>query len=42
VAGVSDAEREEAWPRILDAARRDHIEVSEHDWRELFRGRQGH
>jgi hypothetical protein len=38
VEGVTDAERDEAWSRILAAAKRYDIEVSEHDWRELFRG----
>ncbi len=38
VEGVTDAERDEAWKRILGAAKRYDIEVSEHDWRELFRG----
>ncbi len=38
VEGVSDAERDEAWKRILAAARRFDVEVSESDWRELFEG----
>ena len=36
VEGVSDAERDEAWQRILTAARRFDVDVSESDWRELF------
>lgn len=35
VEGVSDAERDKAWKRILSAARRFDVEVSESDWREL-------
>jgi hypothetical protein len=35
VEGVSDAERDEAWKRILAAARRFDVEVSESSWREL-------
>jgi hypothetical protein len=36
VEGVSDAERDEAWKRILKAAKRFDVEVSESSWRELF------
>ena len=35
VEGVSDAERDEAWKRILSAAERFGVEVSESDWRDL-------
>ena len=35
VEGVSDAERDEAWQRILAAAKRYGVKVSESDWREL-------
>lgn len=35
VEGVSDAERDRAWKRILAAARKHRVEVSEKDWREL-------
>jgi hypothetical protein len=35
---VSDAERDQAWKRILAAARRYDVDVSESDWRELFQG----
>ena len=42
VEGVTDAERDEAWKRILAAARRYDIEVSEQDWRELFQGGKAH
>jgi hypothetical protein len=38
VEGVSDAERDRAWKRILAAAKKFDVEVSEKDWREL-RGR---
>jgi len=38
VEGVSDAERDEAWKRILAAARKFDVEVSADDWRELMRG----
>jgi hypothetical protein len=35
VEGVTDAERDEAWKRILAAAKKFGVEVSESDWREL-------
>ena len=35
VEGVSDAERDQAWQRILAAAKRYDIEVSERSWRDL-------
>ncbi len=38
VEGVSDAERDRAWQRILAAARRHGVEVSEDDWRDLAKG----
>jgi Family of unknown function (DUF6582) len=38
VEGVTDAERDQAWKRILAAAKRHDVEVSESDWRELFQG----
>jgi hypothetical protein len=38
VEGVSDDERDQAWKRILAAAKRYDVEVSESDWRELFKG----
>jgi hypothetical protein len=37
VEGVSDDERDQAWKRILAAAREFGVEVSESDWRELFK-----
>jgi hypothetical protein len=40
VEGVTDEERDDAWKRILAAAKRYDIEVSAHDWRELFHGGQ--
>ena len=36
--GVSNAERDRAWKRIVAAAKRHDIEVSANDWRELFQG----
>lgn len=42
VEGVSDAERDRAWQRILKAAGRCDVEVSESDWRDLFKGNKGH
>jgi hypothetical protein len=38
VEGVSDAERDRAWKRILSAAERFGVEVSEADWRDLAKG----
>ena len=38
VEGVSEAERDRAWKRILSAATHYGVEVSAHDWRELGRG----
>jgi hypothetical protein len=38
VEGVTDAERDKAWKRILAAAKRYDVEVSESSWRELFKG----
>ena len=38
VEGVSDQERDQAWKRILAAAKRYDIEVSAPDWRDLFVG----
>jgi hypothetical protein len=38
VEGVSDAERDKAWSRILAAAKRFDIEVSESGWRDLAKG----
>jgi hypothetical protein len=38
VEGVTDAERDRAWRKIVRAAKRFGVEVSERDWRELFRG----
>jgi hypothetical protein len=37
VEDVSDAERDEAWRRILAAAKRYDVEVSESDWRDLLK-----
>jgi hypothetical protein len=38
VEGVTDAERDRAWHRILRAADKFDVDVSERDWRELFEG----
>jgi len=38
VEDVTDAERDRAWRRIVAAARKFDVEVSAHDWRELFEG----
>lgn len=38
VEGVTDEERDKAWRRIVAAARKFDVEVSESDWRELFDG----
>jgi hypothetical protein len=35
VEGVSDAERDRAWKRIVTAANKFDVEVSARDWREL-------
>jgi hypothetical protein len=40
VEGVTDAERDEAWKRIQQAAKRFGVEVSESDGHELFLGGQ--
>jgi hypothetical protein len=38
VEGVSDAERDRAWQRIVAAAKRYDVEVSESSWRDLAKG----
>ena len=38
VEGVTDAERDKAWKRIMAAAKRYDIEVAESDWRDLAKG----
>jgi hypothetical protein len=38
VEGVSDRERDQAWKRIQQAARRFDVEIDADDWRELFVG----
>ncbi|HUB37983.1 MAG TPA: DUF6582 domain-containing protein [Streptosporangiaceae bacterium] len=37
VEGVTDAERDKAWQKILKAAKRYDVEVSEADWRDMFK-----
>lgn len=39
VGGVSDAERDAAWRRIQDAAKRFGVQLHEQDWRELMQSR---
>jgi hypothetical protein len=36
VEGVSDKQRDEAWKRIVAAARKFDVEITESDWRDLF------
>jgi hypothetical protein len=38
VEGVSDAERDRAWKRIMVAAKKFDVDVSVDDWRQLFEG----
>jgi hypothetical protein len=38
VEGVSDAERDRAWKRILTAAKQHGVDVSEASWRDLAKG----
>jgi hypothetical protein len=38
VEDVTDAERDRAWKRIVAAAKKFGVDVSEHGWRELFKG----
>lgn len=38
VEGVSDAERDQAWKRILAAAKRYDVDISASDWRDLAKG----
>jgi hypothetical protein len=38
VEGVSDAERDRAWKRILTAAKRFNVKVPESSWRDLAKG----
>ena len=38
VEGVSDTERDKAWQRILAAAKRYNVDVSESSWRDLAHG----
>ena len=37
VEGVTDAERDKAWQKILKAAKRYDVEVSESDWRDMIK-----
>jgi hypothetical protein len=38
VEGVTDAERDKAWKRIMTAAKRYDVDISESDWRDLYKG----
>lgn len=38
VEGVSDAERDRAWQRIVEAAKRFDVQISEQSWRDLRHG----
>jgi hypothetical protein len=38
VEGVTDAERDRAWKRIVRAAKKFDVEIEADDWRELFKG----
>ncbi len=38
VEGVSDAERDSAWERIVAAAKKFNVQMSEHSWRDLRHG----
>lgn len=38
VEGVTDAERDKAWKRIRRAAKKYDVDISEKDWRDLFKG----
>lgn len=40
VEGVSDAEKDKAWQRILKAAKKYDVEVSESSWRDLFKAKK--
>lgn len=42
VEGVSDADRDRAWKRILAAAKRHGVEVSASSWRDLAKGGKDH
>ena len=39
VEGVTDTERDEAWKRILDAAKKFGVEVRKQSWHEVGRGK---
>lgn len=41
VQDVTDAERDAAWRKILAAAKKHDVEVSESDWRDLAHGGKG-
>jgi hypothetical protein len=37
VEGVTDTQRDQAWKRIVKAAKQFGVEVSESDWRDMFK-----
>jgi hypothetical protein len=41
VEGVTDAERDDAWTRILSAAKKFGVDVDEADWREIGAAHKG-
>jgi hypothetical protein len=41
VEGVTDRERDEAWARIKEAAKKFGVEMNESDWREVGSGDKG-
>ena len=40
VQGVTNKERDEAWKRIRQAAKKFAVELNEQDWRELFKSNE--
>ena len=42
VEGVTDAERDRAWKRIVRAAQKFDVEVEAGDWHDLFKGGKAH
>jgi hypothetical protein len=40
VEGVSDAERDAAWKRIVKAAKKYDVEIQESDWRDMYQGKK--
>jgi hypothetical protein len=40
VEGVSDSERDKAWKKILTAAKKYDVDISEASWRDLYKGKK--